>query len=563
MINNQYLVLARKYRPQKFSDLIGQDDTVQILKGAIENNRLAHAYLLSGTRGVGKTTLARLIAKTVNCLARAKINNFDPCGTCENCNSINSSSNIDVVEIDAASKTGVSDVREIIENVNYKAVTALKKVFIIDEVHMLSKAAFNALLKTLEEPPLDVLFVLATTETEKVPVTILSRCQHFGLKRLSLKDISEHLIKISKLEKINLDHECSMMIARSAEGSLRDALSLLDNVFARGNNITKDLVKDVLCIEDFSNILQLFKFICEAEVEKALKSVEKFYFDGCSFELIARDLLNITYQITRIKCSNTIDDTSLTDYELGEYRNFAKFLDMDVLIRLYEFMEKYFSELSNAFDQKKSFEMTVMRLCYIILLPSPFEPEKNKLPRDDLFESGLDNTKKNEKSINEKEGEIEQKLASTSDNKNSNIKDCDYNLDSSEKDKFKKFSELVSIIESQGDLVLAHKLKNNFKLISIKDNEKNKPCELELENFKNEKIKSSQLWELSKMLESATKKRWIVSLSYQKGIETLGEIEMKNHQELISKISKESSIKKILEIIPNSKVTSIEKMEKK
>ena len=174
MINNKYLVLARKYRPQKFSDLKGQDDIVQILKGAIENNRLAHAYLLSGTRGVGKTTLARLIAKIVNCLSRAKINNFDSCGTCKNCNSINSSSNIDVVEIDAASKTGVSDVREIIENVNYKAVSALKKVFIIDEVHMLSKAAFNALLKTLEEPPLDVLFVLATTETEKVPVTILS-----------------------------------------------------------------------------------------------------------------------------------------------------------------------------------------------------------------------------------------------------------------------------------------------------------------------------------------------------------------------------------------------------
>ena len=216
------------------------------------------------------------------------------------------------------------------------------------------------------------------------------------MKRLSVNDISEHLIKISKLEKINLDQECSMMIARSAEGSVRDALSLLDNVFARGNNITKDLVKDVLCIEDFSNILQLFKFICEAEVEKALKSVEKFYIDGCSFELIARDLLDITYQVTRIKCSNTIDDTSLTDYELEEYRNFAKFLDMDVLIRMYEFMEKYFSELSNAFDQKKSFEMTVMRLCYIILLPSPFESEKNKLPKDDLFESDLNNTKKKE-----------------------------------------------------------------------------------------------------------------------------------------------------------------------
>ena len=555
MIENNYLVLARKYRPQKFSDFEGQNEIIQILKGALAHNRLAHAYLLSGTRGVGKTTLARLMAKIVNCLSRKTIKDFEPCGECENCASINSSSNLDVVEIDAASKTGVSDVREIIENINYKPVSALKKVFIIDEVHMLSKAAFNALLKTLEEPPLDVLFILATTETEKVPVTILSRCQHFVLKRFSVNEIKDHLIKISKLEKIDLNEESSLLIARAAEGSMRDALSLLDNVITRGSNIETNLVRDVLCLEDFSNVINLFRNICGGNVKKALQIVEEFYLDGVSFELLAKDLLNIIYHITRLKSMETDEDDSLTDYEFSEYQNLSKLFEMDVLIRMYEFMQKYFSELENSFDQKKSFEMTVMRLCYIILIPSPFDSATYSDPKKTTTSLSEQDSPQNEQRF------LENNLALNNEDNFSNAKVPNKGIKT--KTKIERFRNLVSMIESEGHLIFAHKLRNNFRLVSIKDDEKIKPCELELDNFKNEEIKSNQLWELSKMLEKITKKRWIVSLSSKNGKETLNKIEMDETQELIEKISKESSIKKILEIIPSSKVTSIIKMEKK
>ena len=206
MTDNEYIVLARKYRPKKFSDIIGQDEVCSVIEGAIKLNRVAHAFLFSGTRGIGKTTIARILAKTLNC-ENLDLKNPEPCGKCKNCISIDNDSNIDVVEIDAASRTGVADVREIIENINYKPVDAKKKIFIIDEVHMLSKAAFNALLKTLEEPPLDVVFIFATTETEKVPVTILSRCQRFVLRRVDLNMITEHLINVSKKEGYTLDKE--------------------------------------------------------------------------------------------------------------------------------------------------------------------------------------------------------------------------------------------------------------------------------------------------------------------------------------------------------------------
>lgn len=555
MIENNYLVLARKYRPQKFSDFKGQNEIIQILKGALEYNRLAHAYLLSGTRGVGKTTLARLMAKTVNCLSRKTKEDFEPCGECENCMSINSSSNLDVVEIDAASKTGVSDVREIIENINYKPVSALKKVFIIDEVHMLSKAAFNALLKTLEEPPLDVLFILATTETEKVPVTILSRCQHFILKRFSVNEIKDHLIRISKLEKINLNEESAMLISRASEGSMRDALSLLDNVITRGSNIETNLVREVLCLEDFANVIDLFKNICDGNVKKALQLVDEFYLDGISLELLAKDLLNIIYQITRLKSTETHKDDNLTDYELSEYQNLSKLLGMDVLIRMYEFMEKYFAELVNSFDQKKSFEMTIMRLCYVILIPSPFDYEAYSATKKTITSLSEQDSAQNQKNF------VEKKLALNNEDNLSNAKIPNKSFKA--KTKIERFRNLVSMIESEGHLIFAHKLRNNFRLVSIKDDEKVKPCELELDNFKNKEIKSNQLWELSKMLEKITKRRWIVSLSSKNGKETLKKIEMDETQELIEKISKESSIKKILEIIPSSKVTSIVKMEKK
>ena len=256
--NNNYIVLARKYRPKNLKDVIGQEDICSVIEGSIKLNRVAHAFLFSGTRGVGKTTLARILAKILNC-EELEAEKIEACHKCANCISIENESNMDVVEIDAASRTGVADVREIIENINYKPVSSKKKIFIIDEVHMLSKAAFNALLKTLEEPPADVTFIFATTETEKIPVTVLSRCQHFSLQRVSLELIAKHLIQVSKLEGYELDEESSKLIAQCSEGSMRDALSILENVFAKGEKINISIVREVLGISDLSAIIFLFE----------------------------------------------------------------------------------------------------------------------------------------------------------------------------------------------------------------------------------------------------------------------------------------------------------------
>ena len=232
--NQEYKVLARKYRPQKFADLIGQESLVTILSNAIVNNRIAHAYVLTGVRGVGKTTTARLIAMSLNCQKRES-KSFEPCGNCESCVSIRQDRNLDVIEIDAASKTGVDDIREIIDHVKYKPVNSTYKIFIIDEVHMLSKNAFNALLKTLEEPPEHVKFIFATTEVKKIPITILSRCQRFDLHRIENKLLTSHLFKVSELEKINIEQDAMTLIVRAADGSVRDGLSLLDQAIVNQN----------------------------------------------------------------------------------------------------------------------------------------------------------------------------------------------------------------------------------------------------------------------------------------------------------------------------------------
>ena len=553
MKENNYLVLARKYRPQKLSDFIGQEEVCDILRGALKNNRLAHAYLLSGTRGVGKTTLARLIAKIVNCTNKLNDENFDPCGKCSNCVSILEDKNLDVVEIDAASKTGVSDVREIIENINYKPVTALKKIYIIDEVHMLSKAAFNALLKTLEEPPLDVLFLLATTETEKIPVTILSRCQHFPLKRLKINVLTEHIINIAKIEGCVLDKESAYLISRSAEGSVRDALSILDTFLAQGKTISKKTVYNQLCLEDFGNVINLFKKICDSDVKSALNIVNEFYINGSSFENIARDLSTIIYHIARFKSLNTLEFEDLNDYEKQEYQVISKELTMDVIIRLWELIQKYIQEMSQAYDQKQYFEMSVIRLCFVILLPSPFENENKK--ENNMHTKNLENLENEELNKNIKDVDLD----NNSLDKKKNFKNTKKTFYDEELEQFKN---IISKIETHGDMVLSHKIKNSFRLVSLKkitsESDKN---EIELDNYKNIALEDNLLWKATKVLEKVTKSRWIISISNRKGNMSLQEYEFEKEKEIKSKIATKNSIKKLLEIIPHSKVTSINKLD--
>ena len=309
-----YKVLARKYRPKTFDQLIGQDVMVKTLKNAIIAKRLAHAFILTGVRGVGKTTTARLLASTLNCLDVKKGEDMatSPCGKCENCLEIAESRHPDVLEMDAASRTSVDDVREIIENVRYAPQSARFKVYIIDEVHMLSKNAFNALLKTLEEPPPHVKFIFATTEIRKLPVTVLSRCQRFDLRRVQTDVLVDHLKSIIKLEKSQVDDEATLMIARAAEGSVRDALSLLDQAIAHGGgSASAEGVRAMLGLADRLQILTLFHSIMEGKPKDALELMENMYNLGADPSVIIKDLIETSHWITRIKTTGEAGIDSL------------------------------------------------------------------------------------------------------------------------------------------------------------------------------------------------------------------------------------------------------------
>ncbi len=557
MIKNEYIVLARKYRPKKFSDIIGQDEVCSVIKGAIKLNRVAHAFLFSGTRGIGKTTIARILAKTLNCES-LDLNNPEPCGKCKNCKSIENESNIDIVEIDAASRTGVADVREIIENINYKPVNAKKKIFIVDEVHMLSKAAFNALLKTLEEPPLDVVFIFATTETEKVPVTILSRCQRFILRRVDLNLISDHLIKIAKNEGYSLDSESAQIISKCSEGSMRDSLSILDNVLARNKPISSELVRNVIGLTDNTQSLDLFESLFIGNVKASLDKFQELYEKGISIDELAKSLMKFAYNLALIKSDFDNGYDFLDAKSVERLKILSEKFEMDFITRFWEVMQRYLNELSDTFDEKQCFEMAIMRLCYISLTPTPFEA---------LTKRESDQTKsENIKEINQnsKETQITNKIPTELINNNLALKK---KISDSEKEKkneeseLKKFSNLVQFLEVKSEILIAYHLRNSFRLVSFSELDGNKPtCHIELENIGDGEEAQSILWKASKILGELTKKRWVLSITNKQGFKSLSEIEKIKYEKKVEQLKKEESIKKILDIIPSSEVTSVEEI---
>ncbi|MHA1543918.1 MAG: DNA polymerase III subunit gamma/tau, partial [Alphaproteobacteria bacterium] len=348
----EYKVLARKYRPKTFEELIGQDVMVRTLRNAIESGRLAHAFILTGVRGVGKTTTARLLASTLNCLKVKEGQEIatSPCGKCENCLEISESRHPDVLEMDAASRTSVDDVREIIENVRYAPQSARFKVYIIDEVHMLSKNAFNALLKTLEEPPPHVKFIFATTEIRKLPVTVLSRCQRFDLRRVRTELLVEHLKKIIKLEKTEVDDEAVLMLARAAEGSVRDGLSLLDQAIAHsGGAASSESVRSMLGLADRLQILTLFRHMMEGKVKDALDLMEQQYNLGADPAVIIKDLVDTTHWITRIKTTGEAGlDALVSEEEKKDGEAMAEKLGVADLTRAWQILLKGLSEVQNS-----------------------------------------------------------------------------------------------------------------------------------------------------------------------------------------------------------------------
>ena len=561
MTDNEYIVLARKYRPKKFSDIIGQDEVCSVIEGAIKLNRVAHAFLFSGTRGIGKTTIARILAKTLNC-ENLDLKNPEPCGKCKNCISIDNDSNIDVVEIDAASRTGVADVREIIENINYKPVDAKKKIFIIDEVHMLSKAAFNALLKTLEEPPLDVVFIFATTETEKVPVTILSRCQRFVLRRVDLNMITDHLINIAKKEGYTLDKESAQIISVCSEGSMRDSLSILDNVLARNKKISPELVRNVIGLTDNTQALDLFESLCNGEVKLSLEKFQELYEKGISIDELAKSLMKLTYNLALIKSKFENSYDLFDSKSIDRLKKLSEKFEMDFLTRFWEVMQRYLNELSDTFDEKQCFEMAIMRMCYISLIPTPFEA----LIKKEDNKKRLEEIEENQQSSQNNDSQITQKKTSEIVNNNLALKKdlLDQNkISKNSESNLKKFTKLVEFLEKKSEMLVAYHLRNSFRLVSYSELDGNKDAfHIELENIGENEEAQSILWKASKILGKLTNKRWILSVTNNSGFKSLSEIEQLNYERKVEQIKKEDSIKKILDIIPSSEVTSVKEIEK-
>ena len=372
-----YQVLARKYRPETFADLVGQDAMVRTLKNAFAADRIAQAFIMTGIRGTGKTTTARIIAKGMNCIGPAGTGGptTEPCGQCEHCQAIMEGRHVDVMEMDAASRTGVNDIREIIDSVQYRAASARYKIFIIDEVHMLSTSAFNALLKTLEEPPAHVKFIFATTEIRKVPVTVLSRCQRFDLRRIEPEDMIGLLRRIATAESAEIAEDALALITRAAEGSARDATSLLDQAISHGaGETTADQVRAMLGLADRGRVLDLLDMILKGDAAGALTELSSQYAEGADPLAVLRDLAEITHWVSVVKITpDAAEDPTIGPDERARGQAMAQNLPMRVLSRMWQMLLKALDEVAAAPNSMMAAEMAVIRLTHVADLPSPGE----------------------------------------------------------------------------------------------------------------------------------------------------------------------------------------------
>ncbi len=371
-----YQVLARKYRPQNFDQLVGQEVLVQTLINSIKHKKIAHAFILTGIRGVGKTTTARIIAKSLNCIGEdgESIEARIPCNKCSNCLAISKSNFQDVLEIDAASRTGVDDMRSIIDSISYAPAIGRYKVYIIDEVHMLSNSAFNALLKTLEEPPSHTKFIFATTEIKKIPVTVLSRCQRFDLRRLNNKELEEYLSKILKEEDFDSDPQALSLIANSSQGSVRDSLSILDRALSCNNykkTLPASIVEDLVGSSDKSFILELFELLLSGNIEVSLDKFNNFYSKSSDIASLTQDLLEINHRITICKSLKDLDMNDLSLDQANKIKEIADKTSIADLAKLWQMLLKGLNEIvTTKINQKTIFEMLLIRICHLESLPN-------------------------------------------------------------------------------------------------------------------------------------------------------------------------------------------------
>lgn len=519
-IDEQYVVLARKYRPQNFDDLLGQDALVQTLSNAITNNRLHHAYVLTGIRGVGKTTTARIIAKALNCIGVDGKGGptIKPCGVCENCKAIAADRHIDVLELDAASRTGVDDIREILDGVRYKPTSARYKIYIIDEVHMLSKNAFNALLKTLEEPPLHVKFIFATTEIRKIPATVLSRCQRFDLQRLGIEDLLFLFNKIAKAEKIVAEEEALKIIANVADGSARDGLSLLDQAISLGQGIVKtEIVKDMIGLTDKNQIFEIFENLSKGDIRAMLEILQQQYKNGANPLAILQDLVSITHLLTKVKINPAFaKDISLCETEQNFCAQNSGNISIAVLAKIWQMLLKGIGELSFAPNQIDAVEMILIRIAYSANLPTPIE------------------------AIEEAKKKVEITTAITPQTQK---------IETTKASQIETIGDIITLLESKKKMIMVHTLKNDVAISSF---EKGK---LEIDLSSN--VNNEFIFNLGHILEEATGTKWDIKTTYSKVVNSIAASEAMQKEDDKKNISEHPLVKAILEEFSGAEIETL------
>lgn len=528
---DQYVVLARKYRPQNFEDLLGQDALVQTLTNAIKSNRLHHAYILTGIRGVGKTTTARLIAKALNCIGPDGKGGptTHPCGICENCKSIAAGRNIDVLELDAASRTGVDDIRDILDGVRYKPTNCRYKIYIIDEVHMLTKNAFNALLKTLEEPPAHVKFIFATTEIRKVPVTVLSRCQRFDLQRLKIDDLMKLFNKIVAAENLKADDEALHMIASAADGSARDGLSLLDQAISLGSGkVRTDIVKEMLGMADRGQAFEIFEKLLSGDMPELVKKLQEVYKNGANPTAVLNDLINITHLLTKVLLIPAFaNNENLSETEKSFLKETSAKTNIALLSKIWQMLIKGLNELQTAPVPIDALEMILIRIAYSANLPTPAE----------LLES-----------IKKKSSLKQQNFTVTTAVNSLAAKNEKPSLPQV-KSRFDKVTDFIAYLEKNKQARLVYMMKNDIEVVEFGNG---------VMKFKaTERISSDFMTSINKFLETSTGQKWSLDIISGDVILSIANIENAQKEADKKNVAENPLVKAILDEFKGAKIETL------
>ena len=563
-INNK--VFALKYRPKNFDELIGQDILVETITNSIRSNKIPNAYLFTGIRGVGKTTTARIVAKSLNC--KNGIANLCKDNMCEHCEGITNSNHLDVLEMDAASRTGIDDIRELIESSKYNPTSAKYKIFIIDEVHMLSKQAFNGLLKTLEEPPPHLKFIFATTEIKKIPVTIISRCQRFDLSRIPIQVLFENLKKISKLENGNISDSALKIIAKASEGSVRDSLSLLDRALIT-QNINKEEVNDLavrkmLGIGDRSKILNFLQSVIIGDKKTSIEKLRIIINEGVEPSNFLNDLLEIIYFVQQKKSLGYFDsDLSISEAELEIIDLISKDINISTLVVFWQFILKGIEELSIVTNPILSLEMLVVRLIHLKDMPS-FENTLESFNKNNLNLSDENSNQTIENNVDKKSNlrNEETEITSSSKEQIKNIEQTKPELSSLSlknvpegevKEKILSFEDLIYLSSKKKEVELKYDLEKNVNLIKFSEGK--------IDISFNENLGKNFVRNLSEKLHLWTGKRWVITLTKIKGEMTFFEKETQKKKQLLDNEKNSETYKKIKTIFSDAEL--IEVLKKK